>query len=63
MSILKYDQEAFSLIERETQEEALKDLDEIRANFSSYNGWIEIDGYAEQLKNGKWRAVRHQKRI
>lgn len=63
MSIFKYDQELLSVIERDTQEEALKDLAKIRENFSAYNGWIEIDGYAEQLKNGKWRAVRHQKRI
>lgn len=63
MSIFKYDQEVLSLIERDTREEALKDLDEIRSSFSAYNGWIEVDGYAEKLKNGKWRAVRHQKRI
>ena len=52
-----------SPFEKETKSDALKTLDAIRAAHSSAYGWVEIEGYAEQLPNGKWRAVRkHEKR-
>ena len=34
-------------------------LEAIRAEHDKANGWIELDGYAEKLPNGKYRAVRH----
>ncbi|MBE5820991.1 MAG: hypothetical protein E7311_00180 [Clostridiales bacterium] len=48
-----------SPIEKNTKSEALIVLDEIRKAHPIQYGWKEISGYAEQLNNGKWRAVRH----
>ena len=48
-----------SPFEKETQGDALRVLAEIRAAHPPYYGWVEFSGYAEQLPNGKWRAVRH----
>ena len=37
-------------------------LQSIRDHFNEAAGWHEIDGYVEQLPNGKWQAVRvHEK--
>lgn len=47
-----------SPFEKETEGDALKVLDNIREVHDPNHGWIEIEGYAEQLPNGKWRAVR-----
>lgn len=47
-----------SPFEKYSESEALQVLDEIRKQFSAKDGWEEIDGYAELLENGKWRAVR-----
>ena len=60
MQELNYDQKVISLLEKETREEALKVLDELRAMFPKS---IEVKGDVEQLKNGKWRAVRYQKEL
>ena len=48
-----------SPFQRETEGDALRVLDAIRSSHPSFYGWVEFAGYAEQLPNGKWRAVRH----
>lgn len=48
-----------SPFEKETEGEALRTLNDIRAAHPSSYGWVEISGYAERLPNGMWRAVRH----
>lgn len=53
-----YEETFKSPFERDTQADALKVLDAIRAAHPTSCGWVELDGYAEQLPNGKWRAVR-----
>ena len=51
-----------SPFEKDTHEEAMVVLNEIRKVHSIENGWTEIDGYIESLSNGKFRAVRiHEK--
>ena len=45
--------------EKDTEDDALRVLDDIRSIHSSDYGWVEIKGFVEQLPNGKWRAVRH----
>lgn len=47
-----------SAFEKETEGDALKVLDAIRASHPASSGWVEEAGYAEPLPNGKWRAVR-----
>ena len=55
----KFHEETFiSPFEKDSEQEALQVLDDIRKQFSAKDGWEEIDGYAELLRNGKWRAVR-----
>ncbi len=55
-----YFEEIFrSPFEKNTEEDALRVLDQIRACHPAEYGWEEIEGFAEQLPNGKWRAVRH----
>ena len=44
---------------KDTQGDAQRVLDAIRAAHDSANGWVEIDARVEQLQNNKWRAVRH----
>ena len=52
-----------SPFEKDTENEALEVLKDIAEVHSPEHGWVEIRGYAEQLPNGKWRAVRvHEKR-
>ena len=47
---------------RKTEEEARRELDQIRLNFPASSGWEEVYGYIEQHGKG-WRAVRvHLKR-
>lgn len=48
-----------SPFEKDSQEEALQVLQEIREAHPSTSGWVEVTGYIEPLPNGKWRAVRH----
>ena len=48
-----------SPFEKDTEADALKVLDEIRKTHNEFHGWLEFDGFADQLPNGKWRAVRH----
>lgn len=57
-------QETFiSPFQKETEGDALKTLEAIREAHPESSGWFEIDGFVEQLPNGKWRAVRkHEKR-
>lgn len=53
-----------SPFEKDTEEEALKVLDDIRKEHDSSHGWVEQYAYAEPLPNGKWRAVRrHAKHL
>ena len=48
-----------SPFEKNTEEEALIVLDNIRETHDVAHGWEEKYAYAEKLPNGKWRAVRH----
>lgn len=49
--------------ELETRGDAYLVLDKIRAAHPAESGWVEIDGYVDELSNGKFRAVRvHEKR-
>ena len=51
-----------SPFEKNTREEAMRVLDEIRAAHPASHGWREINARIEQLPNGKYRAVReHEK--
>lgn len=56
---LAFDEVFRSPFEKETESEALRTLAAIREAHPAYYGWVEFEGYAEQLSNGKWRAVRH----
>ena len=47
-----------SPFEKESKDDALKVLEEIRKVHDSRHGWFEVIGTVEQLPNGKWRAVR-----
>ena len=47
-----------SPFEKETEDSALKVLQQIRAVHSAEYGWKEIRGFVEKLPNGKFRAVR-----
>lgn len=44
---------------KDTQSDAQRVLDAIRAEHNAEHGWVEIDAWTEQVKNNKWRAVRH----
>lgn len=48
-----------SPFEKDTKGAALVVLNSIREGHPESSGWEEIDGFVEQLPNGKWRAVRH----
>lgn len=54
-----FEETFISPFEKETQGDALKVLDNIRKVHDESHGWVEFNGFAEQLSNGKWRAVRH----
>ncbi len=54
-----YEETFKSPFEKDSRESALRVLTAIRAAHPAVCGWVEIDGYVEQLPNGKWRAVRH----
>lgn len=56
---LQYEETFRSPFERNTAESAMEVLNEIRKSHDAAHGWVELEGYAEQLPNGKWRAVRH----
>ncbi len=49
--------------QKETKGDALKTLQAIRDAHPASSGWVEIEGFVEQLPNGKWRAVRHHKKV
>lgn len=52
-------QEVFrSPFEKDSQSDALRVLDAIRASHPASSGWVELYGSVDQLPNGKWRAVR-----
>lgn len=53
-----YKETFVSPFEKDTKGDALKVLDAIREVHDSAHGWVEIEGFAEPLPNGKWRAVR-----
>lgn len=62
MTRRNYKETFVSPFEKETKGDALRVLDAIRSAHSSAYGWREIEGFVEQLPNGKWRAVRvHEK--
>lgn len=48
-----------SPFQKETKGDALRVLEAIRSEHNSSHGWVEFEGFVEQLPNGKWRAVRH----
>jgi hypothetical protein len=56
---LRYQEVFKSPFEKATKADALRVLEAIRDCHPSSSGWIEIEGYAEQLPNGNWRAVRN----
>lgn len=58
-----YEETFVSPFEKDTQEGAQKVLEEIRKAHPAEKGWEEIEGFTEQLPNGKWRAVRRHKKI
>lgn len=43
---------------KNTEGDALRVLTAIREAHPASSGWVEKRGFAEQLPNGKWRAVR-----
>lgn len=53
-----FEEKFVSPFEKENQSDALRVLDAIRAEHPASKGWVEEEGFAEQLPNGKWRAVR-----
>ena len=58
-----YEEVFISPFEKDTKGDALRTLQQIRDAHPASCGWIEIDAFAEQLPNGKWRAVRHHKHV
>lgn len=52
-----------SPFEKESREEAFMVLNEIRKAHPAESAWEEISAWVEQLPNGKWRAVRHHKKV
>lgn len=54
-----FEETFISPFEKNSESEALMVLDEIRKSHNSNSGWEEFKGYAKQLANGKWIAVRH----
>jgi len=57
-----YKERFVSPFEKESKEAAEKVLEDIRACHPKQSGWVEIEGYVEELSNGKWRAIRvHEK--
>lgn len=57
-----YQETFISPFEKETKGDALRVLTQIRECHPASAGWEEIDGFVEQLPNGKWRAVRHHRK-
>ncbi len=49
----------YSAFEKDTRAEAIRVLNDIREAHPQSSGWEEFAGTAEELPNGKWRAVRH----
>ena len=47
-----------SPFEKDTLDDAKRDLNAIREAHPVSSGWIEKSGFVEQLPNKKWRAVR-----
>lgn len=52
-----------SPFEKDTEEEALEVLNEIRKSHPESSGWIEVYGIATLLPNGKYAAVRKQMKV
>ena len=48
-----------SPFEKDTPEEALKVLEQIRKTHPAEVGWVEFDAYVQPLSNGKYIAVRN----
>lgn len=48
-----------SPFEKDTEDDAIRILDDIRASHDKASGWIEFSGHAIHLPNGKWKAIRH----
>lgn len=63
ITMSNYTETFVSPFEKETKGEALRVLQSIRDVHSVEYGWVELEGFVEQLPNGKWRAVRvHEQR-
>ena len=58
-----YKEKFLSPMEKDTEKEALRVLNDIRESHPSSSGWREIQGYVEKLPNGKYRAVREHEKI
>lgn len=58
-----YEETFVSPFERDTEDEARKVLDAIRAAHPASSGWEEEYGIIERLSNGKYRAVRKHKKV
>ena len=58
-----YEETFVSPFEKDTKEEALVVLNKIRAAHPADKGWVEVSARVEQTSSGKWRAVRHHKKI
>lgn len=54
-----YEETFESPFEKDTEADALNVLDDIRKQHDEAHGWFEFAGYAKQLPNRKWVAVRH----
>lgn len=54
-----YEETFISPANQLTKGDALKVLNSIRSCHPESSGWVEIDGFVEQLPNGSWRAIRH----
>lgn len=54
-----YEETFISPAHQLTKGDALNVLCKIRSCHPESSGWVEIDGFVEQLPNGYWRAVRH----
>lgn len=54
-----FEERFVSPFQKETRSDALGVLEAIRNAHSPAYGWIELEGFVEQLPNGKWRAVCH----
>ena len=58
-----YYEKFISPFEKDTEIEALEVLDSIREDHPKSKGWVELAGYAKELGNGKWIAIRRHAKV